>query len=155
MVARKRKVFQLPELCLKDLIERRNVACVMKQTIADWYLLQYNRKDQQVMNMIPDNFYSTMQMFALAPGSPYRQKFEYFYLLIRESGLTERWKVQLTEYVTGRMKIVDLETIEKKEIIHSEMLLIYIVSVGLGSSFVVFSGELLMFGINKYSVGGV
>ncbi|XP_043469682.1 uncharacterized protein LOC122503273 [Leptopilina heterotoma] len=48
MVARKYKLYQSPELCLKDLIEEKNVACVLKQTIADWYLLQYNRKDHEV-----------------------------------------------------------------------------------------------------------
>lgn len=35
MVARKYKIYQSPELCLKDLIKEKNVACFLKQTFVD------------------------------------------------------------------------------------------------------------------------
>lgn len=149
IVMKKRRVFTSDELCLKNLIEKKNVACIMKRTVAEWYLLKYKNKENEVMSLIPDNFYTTIQGFILEPGSPYGQKFQEIFHLLRQCGLLNQWKIKLTDYMRNEMKTLDLEHIEENEKVHFKMIIIAVISFGLGVSFLVFLCELLIDKINK------
>lgn len=125
--------------CIDVLLEKKNIACLLKRSIADWQTQIVNREKR--LKYIESSVYSSALSYYLEPNSPYVDKFHKIYLRLIISGFIEKWNIRNKK--TGKINFNDENDSQGNENVKVTSLLIGTIILGYSVSTLIFFGELL------------
>ncbi|XP_043483247.1 uncharacterized protein LOC122511816 [Leptopilina heterotoma] len=138
------------ENCIDVLLSKRNVACIMKLSVADHQTRGTDRR--KGLKHLDHYLYSSMNAFLMEPGSPFIGKFSSLYLELASAGLVEKW--QFSDRKNSNSESTDEneeESTEEDVTVKTTSFLLGIMIIGCSASFLAFFGELLMMKCGKRS----
>ena len=141
-LANKSKLVSKIEDCIDMLLQRKNVACILRESIALIVIQkQIDTNNKPGMKIVKERIYFREKFILLEPSSPYVQQVDTVIPKLIESGLIYHWEKQV---LPRQRKSYQWETEEELEAVGILIPLIFFITFGCSLSIIVFICELLV-----------